>query len=106
MATFLLAYHGGGPMPTDKAEIAKVMGAWDAWMKQLGTGLVDGGDPVGKTKTVAKDGKVTDGGGANPVSGYSLIKVDSMEIALKVAGMCPILAGGGSIEVCETFDAM
>ena len=105
MATYLLAYHGG-KMPETKEEGAKVMAAWEAWMKQLGKGLVDGGNPVGKAKTVTKDGTVTDGGGANPVSGYSLIKVDTFDQAVAAAKMCPILAGGGSIEVCETFNAM
>ncbi|MEI8360355.1 MAG: hypothetical protein WCH13_17955 [Deltaproteobacteria bacterium] len=105
MATYLLAYHGGS-MPESKAEQAKVQELWGAWMKQLGTGLVDGGNPTGQAKTVAKDGKVSDGGGVNPVSGYSVIKVDSFENALAAAKMCPILAGGGSIEICETVEVM
>ena len=105
MATYLLAYHGG-KMPATEAEQKTVMAAWDAWLKQVGTALVDGGNPVGKAQTVAQDGKVTDGGGANPVSGYSLIKVDGIDKAVAAAKMCPVLAGGGSVEVCETFEAM
>lgn len=105
MATYLLAYHGGG-MPQSKAEEAKVMAAWQAWMTELGKGLVDGGNPTARAKTISKDGTVSDGGGSNPVSGYSIIKVDTFEQAIKAARMCPILAGGGSIEVCETFEAM
>lgn len=105
MATYLLAYHGG-KMPESKAEQATVMAAWDKWMKAVGAGLVDGGNPVGKANTVAKDGKVTDGGGTNPVSGYSLIKANDLAAAVALAKSCPVLLGGGSIEVCETFEAM
>lgn len=104
MATYLLAYHGG-KMPATPAEQKTVMAAWEAWAKQLGTALVDSGNPVGKTKTI-KGTVVTDGGGANPLSGYSIIKVDTMEQAVNAAKMCPMIAGGGSIEVCETFEVM
>jgi len=105
MATYLLAYHGG-KMPETKAEQTTVMAAWDKWLKAVGAGLVDGGNPVGKAQTIAKDGKITDGGGANPVSGYSVIKASDLAAAVALAKGCPVLLGGGSIEVCETFDAM
>ena len=41
------------------------------------------------------------------VSGYTVIKADNLDAAVALAKGCPILAGyGGSIEVCETFNAM
>ena len=49
---------------------------------------------------------MSEGGGQNPVSGYSLIKADSLDAAVKLARECPVLSGGGSIEVAETFNAM
>ena len=45
---------------------------------------------------------VRDGGGANPVSGYTVISADSLELAAKHAQGCPILDAGGSVEVAET----
>src|SRR5260221_1567803 len=105
MANYLLAYHGGS-MPQSPEDQAKVMKAWEGWFGSIGAGVVDGGNPVGKAKTIASSGSVTDGGGSNPVSGYSVIKADSLDAAVALAKKCPVLQGGGSVEVCETFNAM
>jgi len=105
MANYLLAYHGGG-MPESEEQRAKVMEAWGQWFGTLGPALVDGGNPVGRTSTLAANGSVSDGGGANPVTGYSIIKADSMDGAVQMAKGCPLLESGGSIEVAETFSAM
>ena len=106
MATYLLAYHGGGGMAQDEAARNKLMAQWGKWFQELGSALVDGGNPVMKAKTISSKGAVSDGGGQNPVSGYSVIKADSLDAAVKLARDCPVLAGGGSIEVAETFNAM
>lgn len=105
MTKYLLGYHGGG-MPDTPAEGERIMAAWNKWMGGLGAALVDGGNPVGKTMTIAKDGKVSDGGGPNPITGYSIIEAPSMEAAVKMAKDCPILTSGGSVQVAETFAAM
>src|SRR5438132_639000 len=103
MPNYLLVYHGG-KMPDTPESQAKVMEAWGAWMGGLGPNLVDGGNPVGQARTVAADGAVSNGGGANPASGYSVIKADNLDAAVAAARGCPVRQGGGSIEVCETFD--
>ena len=105
MAKFLLAYHGGG-MPESPEEGVKITAAWEAWFASMGRAVVDGGNPVSRAKTVAPSGAVSDGGGANPVSGYSLIEADSLDAAVVLARNCPVLASGGTVEVAETFDAM
>ena len=69
MTKYLLGYHGGG-MPDTPEEGDKVMKAWTSWMGTLGTALTDGGNPAGAAKTIAANGKVSDGGGANPITGY------------------------------------
>jgi hypothetical protein len=105
MPTYLLAYHGGG-MPETEREQARVMAAWEKWLGKLGQAVADPGNPVGHTKTIASTGRVTNGGGKNPISGFSIIKARDFDTATKLAKGCPILAAGGSIEVCETVDAM
>ena len=105
MANYLLAYHGGG-MPASDEEGAKVMQAWMAWFGGLGAAVVDGGNPSGAAKTLNSNGSVTDGGGPNPITGYSVISAESLDAAVKMAAGCPILASGGSIQICETFNAM
>jgi hypothetical protein len=102
MAKYLYVYHGGGSMPQSKEEQDKVMQAWGAWFGGLGSAVVDGGNPVGNSRTV-KSGSVTDNGGANPATGYSIIEASSMDDAVSKAKGCPIHASGGSVEVAEIF---
>ena len=93
-------------MPATDAERATVMEAWGKWMGALGSAMKDAGNPVGQTRTISSSGATTSGGGANPVTGYSLITADNLDKAVALAKGCPVLQGGGSIEVAETFEAM
>ena len=105
MANYLLVYHGGGDMSTaTPEEQEKTMQAWMGWFGSLGPAVVDGGNPVGRAWTIQGDGTV-EGGGANPCTGYSVLKADNMDAALVMAKGCPNLASGGTVELCETFDA-
>ena len=75
-------------------------------MKQVGENLVDGGNPCSNSMAVSQGG-VTGAVSGQPVSGYSVVKADSMEDAVKCAAMVPLVAdGSGTCEVYETFDAM
>jgi hypothetical protein len=103
MAKFVLVFHGGG-MPETPEEQAQVMEAWGAWMGALGESILDPGNATGQSKTIAADGSVSDGGGANPVTGYTLIDAATLDDAVSLAKGCPILQSGGSIEVLETID--
>jgi hypothetical protein len=105
MANYLLAYHGGG-MPQSEEELARVTAAWEKWYGELGPAVFDPGNPVGQARTVGAGGAVTAGGGANPVSGYTVLKADSLDAAVSMARGCPILGSGGTIEVCETIETM
>jgi hypothetical protein len=102
MANYLLAFHGGS-RPESEADQQAVMAAWGQWFESLGPAVVEMGAPVGASSTVGSDGSVSAGGGANPISGYSIIAADSEDdAAAKVQG-CPILASGGSIEIAEAL---
>ena len=103
MSKFMFAYHGGST-PQTEAEGAAVMQAWEAWFTELGAAIVDGGAPTGQSMTVAADGSVTDGGGANPISGYSIVEAPDISAAAALAKGCPLLAAGGSVEVAEALD--
>lgn len=103
MAKYLFVYHGG-KKPESKADQAKAMDDWGKWMGGMGSALIDGGNPVGKSSTVKSDGSVVNDGGSNPTSGYSLVEAAALEDALAHAKKCPILAHGGSIEVAEAID--
>ncbi len=103
MPKYVLAYHGGG-MASTEAEQAAAMAAWGAWFGTLGNAVVDGGNPTGATKTVKADGSAVDGGGANPITGYSLISATDLDAAVSLAKGCPVLASGGTVEVAEAID--
>lgn len=102
MTKFVFAYHGG-KAPESPEEGAKVMAAWQAWFGALGEAIVDGGNPVGPSKTVSASG-VADNGGPNPLSGYTLIDAADIDAAVDHAKGCPILQDGGSVEVAEAIE--
>ena len=105
MPSYLLAYHGGA-MPETEKEQARVMAAWGKWYGKLGRAVVDPGNPVGHALTIASTGRVTKGGGKNPVTGYTILKAADIEAAGKLAKGCPIIKAGGTIEVCEVLEVM
>lgn len=100
MPKYIFAYHGG-KMPETEEEGARVMKAWQDWYADMGGAVADGGAPVGPSKTVSASG-VADDGGANPLSGYTLVNADSMEAAVEMAKGCPIL-DHGTVEVAEAL---
>ncbi len=101
MSNYIFAYHGGKRPETPEAG-AELMARWKAWMGGLGDALVNPGNPVGKSKTVSSGG-VSDDGGSNPLSGFSIVKADSMDAALEMAKGCPHL-DHGTIEVAEAME--
>ncbi len=104
MGTYVLAYTGGS-MPETDADRAAVMSAWEGWFAGLGESVADGGNPFGASAGIAPDGSVSQPARSG-LTGYSIIKADSLDAATVHAKGCPVLGGGGSIEVYETFDVM
>jgi len=102
MPNYMFAYHGG-KKPESPEEGAANMENWNAWVSGLGDAALNPGTPLMKTMTVSSDG-VSDGGGENPMSGFSVIKADSMEAALELAKACPTLDIGGTIAVSEMME--
>ncbi len=88
-------------MPESEAEQQAIMAEWGAWFGALGEVLVDGGNPFGPTKTIGADGSVSDGGN---LGGYSIISADNIDAAVAHAKGCPVLGGGGNVEVSEAID--
>ncbi len=101
MPNYVFAYHGG-KKPESPEEGAEHMAKWKAWVVDLGDVMVNPGTPLGMSKTVSSDG-VSDDGGSNPLSGYSIVTADSMDAALEMAKGCPHL-DFGTIEVAEVME--
>jgi hypothetical protein len=104
MANYVLVYKGGGGMAENEAARAQIMAEWGRWFGALGDRLVDGGNPFGPSATLA-DGGVSQTGSSG-LTGYSIIKADTLQDATEAAKGCPVLAAGGSVEVYETFPVM
>ncbi len=101
MPDFMLAYHGG-EMPETPEEGEKEMALWQKWMDEIADSIVDAGNPVGQSSTLSASG-VVDGGGPNPLSGYTIIKAADQAAAIKLAQGCPHLAHG-TIEIAEIIE--
>jgi hypothetical protein len=104
MATYVLAYKGGG-MPETDAEREVAMQAWGTFLGGLGNAVVDAGNPFGAAKTVSSGGSVADGASSG-LNGYSIITANDLSAAASAAKGCPILQAGGSVEVHEIFPVM
>jgi hypothetical protein len=102
---YVLVYKGGGGMAPDEAARQQIMDAWGRWFGSLGEALVDGGNPFGPSASVSAGGSVSQGA-TSGLTGYSIIKSDTLQQATDSARGCPILADGGSVEVYETFPVM
>jgi hypothetical protein len=105
MAKYVFAYVGGGGMPESEEEQQAAMSAWTNWFGTLGDAVADPGAPFGSSSTVSADGSVSDGG-TSGLGGYSIVNADSLSAAAELAKGCPVLTGGGTVEVYEALDVM
>jgi hypothetical protein len=101
MGKYVLAYTGGAMAETEAAQ-QDAMTQWMSWFGSLGESIVDAGSPLGPSATVASDGTVSDGG-TSGLSGYSIIDANTLFDACGKAKGCPVLSGGGTVEVYESI---
>jgi hypothetical protein len=99
---YIIAYHGG-TKPESPEQGAEQMAKWETWVEGLGEAVVNPGTPLMKTRIVSSTG-VSDDGGPNSVSGFSVVQADNMEAALEMAKACPFLDTGGTLEVAEMVE--
>ena len=106
MNNYVILYNGGR-MPESDLEQKQVLKAWEDWYRRVGKALVDEGNPFSpKSRSITSDGKVMDNRGDCNPSGYTIIQAESLEAAVSMAKLCPILKAGANVSVYETFYAM
>ena len=106
MANYVMVYRGGERTTAPSEEESKaILAAWNKWFEGLGAALVDGGNPFGPSMSVAPDGTTSEGT-ASRLTGYTVLKADSLGDATAMAKGCPHLTDGGTVEVYETFQVM
>ena len=99
MPQYIIAYRGGRK-PESPEEGASQMAKWKDWVMGLGDAAVNPGQPLKNTRIISSD-SVSDSGGENSMSGYSVVSASNMDGALKMAKACPFLETGGTLEVAE-----
>jgi hypothetical protein len=101
MGTFALIYSGGSMAQTPEEQQA-VMQAWTEWFGTLGDAVVQVGNPFGASASVSGDGVGRPG--ALGATGYSVVRAESLDAAAGFAKSCPIIAGGGAVDVYEAIE--
>ena len=71
------------------------MAAWNSWFQELGSHVVDAGNPVFERSTLGSTDTDT------VLGGYSLISAESLDAAVELARGCPTLQNGGGVEIGE-----
>jgi hypothetical protein len=99
MTQYVFVYLGGN-QPSSPEQANEHFSKYVEWLSSLGDSVVTPTIPLKDTTTVSPDGSIREGG-SSAMSGFSIIKADSMEAALSIAQACPFLEIGGSLEVSE-----
>ena len=99
MPEFIISYLGGNH-PSDPEEGKRHFAEYQKWLSSLGSSVISPMNPFKNTKTIKPDGTVTDGS-TTSMSGYTILKTESIEAALELAKSCPFLGINGSLEISE-----
>lgn len=88
-------FHYGYENPTPE-----IMGAWSKWFESIGEKIVDPGSPLGPGKEISRSGTKDLPLGLESLSGYTVIRAESMAEAEKIAKDCPMIT---SIRIHEAM---
>jgi hypothetical protein len=99
MGTYLFAFRGNLAADAPAAQEP----VWRKWFEEIGPAVADMGHRVREYTVLTADG-VESGSGSEPLTGFIQVRADSLDAAIQLAKGCPMLEGGGRVEVGETFD--
>ena len=102
MPQYIFVYLGG-EYPSNPEEGKKHFSKYQQWLSALGDAVVSPAIPFKDTHTVQPNG-MTGPGSTTAMSGLSIIKMPSMDEALKVAESCPFLEINGTLEISEMVE--
>lgn len=102
MPNYMLMYHGG-KAPESPEEGEEHMAEWETWADELGSSLVNRGAPLGSPMLVTSSG-VTADDSADPMIGYSILKAENIEVAVKLVDGSPHINHGGTMIVAEMIE--
>jgi hypothetical protein len=99
MPNFVISYLGGDH-PKTPEEGQQHMADYQHWLGALGDAVISPANPFKDTHVVTPDGAVSKGSQTH-MSGYTMVKADTIEEAIKMAQDCPFLKINGTLEVSE-----
>lgn len=102
MKQFVFVYLGGN-QPSDPQEASAHFDKYMTWLHSLGDSVVVPTIPLKDTHTVGPD-RVPKIGGSSAMSGFSIVRAESLQDALAIAQACPFLEIDGSLEVSEMME--
>ena len=102
MSKYVIVYLGGEE-PSNPEEGKRRYAEYKEWLSSLGESVISPANPFKNSHTVNPDGSIVVGS-STKMSGYTIIKADSMEAALAITKACPFLETGGSLEVSELIE--
>ena len=110
MKKFVFIYYGGTESVETAENVQKytmeeIMADWGKWFEELGSALVDGGNPFNYgAQSVSKDGAEEIKSG--PATGYTIVNAESMEAAVEMAKGCPSHKHMDGKAVVQVYEAM
>ncbi len=102
MPKYIFVYIGG-EQPSDPEEGQKHFTKYHEWLTSLGDAVVSPAIPFKDTHTVHPD-STFEPGTTSAMSGLSILRLPSMDEAIKVAQSCPFLEINGTLEISEMIE--
>jgi hypothetical protein len=98
MNKYVVIYKG---LPSAGSDPQATTAAWRSWFDDLGSAVLDAGNPFSSASVVATDGSVRAMASAE-LTGYSVLAASNSEEAAEMVKRCPGLANA-PIEIYETI---
>lgn len=99
MKKFIFLYVGFDPLWTqDESKTKEIKQAWGKWFASVGDKFIDSGNPFMPGKEVTATGIKDLPHDKDAIVGYSILKADTAEEAIKIAQSCPMIT---SVRVYE-----
>jgi hypothetical protein len=102
MKRFIMSYLGGN-QPANPEEGEQHFAKYREWLFSLGDAVLVPAAPLKNPTTINPDGSVSVGS-TTAMSGYTIVKAESMDAVLEMGKACPFLEIGGSLEVSELME--
>ncbi len=103
MPSYIIAYHGEIKTSETLEEGAAHMQQWKDWVTNLGDAVINPGSPIGPSKLVSPAG-ISDDNLPDAMSGFSVVKADTLDAALEMAKTCPYVEAGGTLRVAQLIE--